>query len=295
MNNLRESLIDVFFIGSLPVSGSPGKDTVSRRPLTRVGLFGLLCIGALSEFVQAEEVTIAVAANFLIPSRALEAEFEAATDHQVVITSGSTGQLYAQIVNGAPYDILLAADQERPSLLAEQDLGDSSSVFTYAIGQLALWSNNAERVREETLNRLLEVEFRWLAIPEPRVAPYGNAARQVLENLDVWPALETRIVTGQNVAQTFAMIETGNAQLGLVALSQALAYEGPASYQVVPSMLYEPIRQDAILLQRAVENSAAHEFLEFLKTPIAAEIIERYGYSVAGVLLALLNPSMNEI
>jgi molybdate transport system substrate-binding protein len=272
---LRRHSPYIWLIASAPSVG---------RYLKQLGLFGLIFIGAVSEIVQADEVTIAIAANFLIPSRALESAFEATSGHQIVVTSGSTGQLYAQIVNGAPYDILLAADQERPRLLAERDLGDSSSVFTYAIGQLALWSNSAERIREDSLNRLLDIEFRWLAIPEPNVAPYGHAARLVFDNLGVWSALEGRIVTGQNVGQTFAMIETGNAQLGLVALSQALAYDGQASYLVVPSELYDPIRQDAILLRRAVENTAAHEFLAFLKTPAAAEIMGRYGYSVTSDL-----------
>ena len=260
-------------------------DIASRNTwLTRFGVtFALLLTGVVLAPVHAEEVTIAVATNFLIPSRALESEFEASSDHQVVLTSGATGQLYAQIVNGAPYDILLAADQDRPRLLAETGLGDPSSVFTYAIGRLALWSGDPERIGEESLESLLENEFRWFAIAEPAVAPYGAAAEQALENLGAWQLLESRIVRGQNVAQTFAMIETGNAQLGLVALSQALVYESAASYRVVPRELYSPIRQDVILLQRAAENSAAHAFLEFLKTPEAAQIIQRYGYLVPSV------------
>lgn len=265
------------------IVGAISKSPVFGRSIAKFSLVGLLCINVLFNFARAEEVTIAVAANFLIPSRALNLEFEAATGHQVIATSGSTGQLHAQIVNGAPYDVLLAADQERPRLLAEQGLGDQSFVFTYAVGQLALWSSKPDSVREGIFDGLSESDFRWFAIPEPAVAPYGTAALQVLENLGVWQSLESRVVRGQNVAQTFAMIETGNAQLGLVSLSQALAYEGAASYQVVPSELYDPIRQDVILLRRAVENTAARDFLEFLKTPAAIRIIQRYGYSVRAV------------
>lgn len=224
---------------------------------------------------------IAVAANFRGALEALEPAFEAVSGHEVAIASGATGQLYVQIVNGAPFDILLAADQARPRLLADEGLGDSASVFTYATGRLVLWSRDQDRVRDGTLNRLLNTEFRWFAMAEPEVSPYGAAARQVLENLGVWEALGTRLVKGQNIAQTFAMIETQNAELGLVALSQALAYESPASYRIVPTELHEPIRQDAILLLRAAENPAANEFLAFLETAEAAAIIERQGYAVA--------------
>lgn len=253
--------------------------------LGRLSVFlSLICLASIAmaaESVRAEDATVAVAANFLIPMRALESEFENSTGYQITVTSGSTGQLYAQIVNGAPYDVLLAADQERPERLAGSELGDAYSVFTYAIGQLVLWSANTAVAGEGGLERILERDFRWFAIPEPDVAPYGAAARQTLENLGIWSALQSRLVKGQNVAQTFAMLETGNAQLGLVALSQASAYEGSASYQIVPSRLHDPIRQDAILLRRATENRAARQFLEFLRTPAATEIIERHGYAVS--------------
>lgn len=243
-------------------------------------LAAFLVVGAtVLSTARADEATIAVAANFLAPLGALVAEFESATPHRITITSGSTGQLYAQITNGAPFDILLAADQERPRLLAEAGTGDASSVFTYAVGRLALWSRDPDLVDEDTLAGLAGLDFRWLAIAEPDVAPYGAAAKQTLENLGVWASLGPRIVKGQNIAQTFAMVETGNAELGLVALSQALAYEKPASYAVVPSSLHDPIRQDAILLRRAVENPAAVGFLDFIQTAPAREILDRYGYS----------------
>jgi molybdate transport system substrate-binding protein len=227
----------------------------------------------------AGEVTVAVAANFLEPLRAIGAEFEAATGDELVIVAGSTGQLYAQIVNGAPFDILLAADRERPRLLAESGRGDPGSVFTYAVGRLALWSARPGLVDAGTLDRLADVRFRWIAIAEPDVAPYGFAARQALLNLGIWTTIEPRIVKGQSIAQTFASVATGNADLGLVALSEALAYEGPASYAIVPQALYDPIRQDAILLHGGAGNAAATAFLRFLQSPAAARIIERYGYA----------------
>jgi molybdate transport system substrate-binding protein len=242
------------------------------------GLLSFLVGGAVSLAAQAEQATVAVAANFLVASQALELEFEAATGHQLVFTSGSTGQLYAQVVNGAPFDVLLAADQERPRLLAERDLGDPASVFTYAIGQLVLWSSDADRIAQGALADNFVSDFRFLAVSEPGVAPYGSAARQTLENLGLWSGLQQRIVRGQNVAQTFQMVATGNAQLGLVALSQALTYPGQASYQVIPSGLHDPLRQDAILLRHGAGNAAAVAFLEFLKQPAAAAILHRFGY-----------------
>jgi molybdate transport system substrate-binding protein len=245
-------------------------------------LLGLLAGGGLGSTVRADEVTIAVAANFRGALEALQSEFEAATPHRVAITSASTGQLYAQILNGAPFDILLAADQERPRLLAESGIGDASTVFTYAVGQLALWSRDEGLVTADTLARLADIPFRWLAIAHPELAPYGAAAKQVLENLGFWDVLTPRLVMGQNIAQTFAMAETRNAQLGFVALSQALAYPGSASYVVVPSGLYEPIRQDAIVLRRAADNAGAAAFLDFIRSSRASEILGRFGYRSLG-------------
>jgi molybdate transport system substrate-binding protein len=235
-------------------------------------------IGVTLGTAHAEQATVAVAANFLTAANALVQEFELSSEHELVVTSGSTGQLYAQIVNGAPFDVLLAADQERPRLLAGNGRGDPASVFTYAVGRLVLWSRSADTIDEGSIVELLKSDFRFLAIAEPDVAPYGRAAREALEILGLWSELEGRIVKGQNVAQTFAMTETGNAQFGLVALSQALAYEGPAFYRLVPPELYQPIRQDAVLLRRAAANAAARDFLAFLKTQASRDIVERYGY-----------------
>lgn len=250
-----------------------------RRRIARLALTGLLAAAAAVPQARADEVTIAVAANFLGVLETLAGEFEDATLHQVTITSGSTGQLYAQLVNGASFDILLAADAERPRLLAEAGLGDPSSVFTYAVGRLALWSRDRGLVDGQTLTRLAEIEFRWFAIAEPEVAPYGAAARQALENVGAWESIGPRLVRGLNIAQSFAMIETENADLGLVALSQALAYGGPSSYVTVPAELHEPIRQDAILMQRAADNAAAREFLDFIRTPEAVAVLEQNGYA----------------
>jgi molybdate transport system substrate-binding protein len=252
-----------------------------RRFGVRAALIGLLAAAGALPQARAEEVTIAVAANFRGALETLAAEFEDATGHRVTITSGSTGQLYAQIVNGAPFDILLAADRERPRLLAEAGLGEPSSVFSYAVGRLALWSRDPGLVDAQTLSSLGEIPFRWFAIAEPDVAPYGAAAKQALERLGAWESIEPRLVRGLNIAQAFAMIETRNAELGLVALSQALAYEGTSSYEIVPSALHDPIRQDAIALRRAADNTAASAFLDFIRTSEAGDVLQAYGYATS--------------
>jgi molybdate transport system substrate-binding protein len=226
-----------------------------------------------------EPLTIAVASNFASPLQALQSEFEAASGHQVRIVAASTGQLYAQIVNGAPFDVLLAADEERPRALGEEGWGEPSSRYTYAVGRLALWTRDPKYMDALTLDVLSRGDYRWLAIANPDVAPYGVAAQQLLAALGLWETLQTRLVRGQNIAQTFLMAATGNAQLGLVALSQALAYEEhAAAYVVVPRELHEPIRQDAILLKSARDNPAALAFMQFLKSPAAQALIEQYGY-----------------
>jgi molybdate transport system substrate-binding protein len=225
-----------------------------------------------------EELRIAVAANFLGTLQRLEREFEQATSHEITVIAGSTGLLYAQIRNGAPFDVLLAADQQRPEQLAADGFGNPASVFTYAIGRLVLWSADAERLSGQTLAQLPAQSFRWLAIAEPRIAPYGIAAQQTLEHLGAWDDLQPRIVKGQNIAQAFAMADTGNAELGFISLAQALARGGESSQIIVPEEAHEPIRQDAIVLRRAAGNRAAAAFVEFLQSREAAEIIEQSGY-----------------
>lgn len=228
---------------------------------------------------RADEARVAVATNFASTLNILAQRFESRTDHRVTIISGSTGLLYAQIRNGAPFDLLLAADQERPRLLSAAGFGDPHSIFTYATGQLVLWSAEPDLMSEGMLGRLGEEKFRWFAIAEPNVAPYGIAARQALEQLGIWQSLQRRIVKGQNVGQAFSMIDTGNAELGLVALSQALSYVGESSFELVPKELHEPIRQDAIVLSAGRGNAAVEQFVEFLKSEDALVVIENSGYA----------------
>ena len=194
------------------------------------------------------------------------------------LTSGSTGQLYAQITNGAPFDALLAADRAHVDRLVAARLGDESLRFTYAVGKLALWTRDTDKFSPLDLKSLARTDYRWLAIANPEVAPYGLAAEQALRKLGLWDSLQRRIVRGESIAQTFALAETRNADLALVAVSQVIAYEGEAASFEIPPELYAPIRQDAVLLERARGNAAARAFLVFLRGADARRVIERFGY-----------------
>ncbi|HET8696890.1 MAG TPA: molybdate ABC transporter substrate-binding protein [Gammaproteobacteria bacterium] len=227
----------------------------------------------------AESATVAVAANFVPPLEELEKAFERSGMHRLTIVAGSTGQLYAQVQNGAPFDVFLSADAEHVERLVAADLGDGATRFTYAIGKLALFTRASERLVPLTLDTLRRTDYRWLAIGNPELAPYGLAAQQTLTKLGLWDALQPRIVRGGNIAQTFAMAETRNADLALVSLSQVLAYRGMAVHFTVPEELYDPIRQDAALLAHGSHNAAARAFLAFLASAEAAAVIERFGYA----------------
>jgi molybdate transport system substrate-binding protein len=228
----------------------------------------------------AESATVAVAANFVRPVEALQRAFEQGREHRLTIVSGSTGQLYAQITNAAPFDVLLSADTEHPDRLIAAGLADGTQRFTYAIGKLALFTRDVEKFEPLAMGALSRTDYRWLAIANPELAPYGLAAQQALEKLGLWGSLQERIVRGQSIAQTFAMAETRNADLALVAMSQVIEYRDTAAHVEVPAGLYEPIRQDAVLLKRAAGNAAAREFLMFLRSPEAQRMIEQLGYGL---------------
>lgn len=254
--------------------------TVAARTIARVAL-GLAATTLLAGAGRAlaESATIAVAANFLAPLEALEPLFEEATGHELVLVAGSTGQLYAQIVNAAPFDVLLSADAEHVERLVADGLAEAPTRSTYAVGRLALWTRDGERFAPLGVETLRRSDYRWLAIANPELAPYGLAAQQTLTKLGLWDSLKARIVRGQSIAQTFAMAETRNADLALVAFSQALSYQGVADYFEIPSELHAPLRQDAVLLTRARDNAAARAFVEWLRSPPAAEVIASFGYT----------------
>ncbi|HET7132118.1 MAG TPA: molybdate ABC transporter substrate-binding protein, partial [Gammaproteobacteria bacterium] len=173
----------------------------------------------------------------------------------------------------------LSADAEHVDRLVAAELADGATRFTYAIGKLALFTRDSDRLAPLTLDTLRRTDYRWLAIGNPELAPYGLAAQQTLTKLGLWDALQPRIVRGGNIAQTFAMAETRNADLALVALSQVIAYRGTAAHFTVPEELYHPIRQDAVLLARGSRNAAARAFVAFLASAEAAAAIERFGYA----------------
>lgn len=223
----------------------------------------------------AEEVTAAVAANFLETLRVLETGFVAATGHELTIVAGSTGSLYAQIANGAPYDVFLAADEERPARALGAGLAVPGSDFVYAVGQLVLYSAEPGRV---TGPSALETEFHHLAIANPRTAPYGVAAEQVLAALGLREQLAGRVVHAQSVAGAWSAVASGAAELGFVALSSVRGHEGGGSYWVPPARYYPPLRQSAVLLTRAADNPAASAFLDYLRSEEARAVISAAGY-----------------
>jgi molybdate transport system substrate-binding protein len=224
----------------------------------------------------AEEVNAAVAANFTAAMKEIAANFEAATGHKAVLSFGSTGKLYAQIENGAPFDLFLAADRRRPMLLETQ--GVASGRFTYAVGKLVLWSP-APALADDGEKVLAAGNFTRLAIAKPETAPYGAAAVQVLKALGLYHALQEKLVRGENIAQTYQFVATQNAQLGFVALAQiVLSPEG--SRWEVPDAFYDPIRQDAVLLRTGINKPAATALFAYLKSPAARAVIEKFGYGI---------------
>jgi molybdate transport system substrate-binding protein len=228
----------------------------------------------------AQEVVAAVAANFAVAMARLEPAFEQASGHRLTVVLGSSGKLVTQIQQGAPFDVLLSADVERPELLAKAGFGVPASRFTYAIGRLALWSPDPQAIGADGATYLRAGTFRHLAIGNPVVAPYGAAAQQVLEKLGLWSSVRDRIVRGEDVGQVYAMVASGAAGAGFVALSQTLGGANPGSHWAVPQELYPPLKQDAILVTRARANPAAQVFLDYLKSPPARALIAELGYGV---------------
>ena len=231
----------------------------------------------------AEEAVVAVAANFIGGRGAASRRNSSAqSGHTLTFVAGSTGKLYAQIANGAPFDVFLSADQERPERLEKEGLAVAGSRFTYATGRLTLWSSEPGRVGGDGAATLRQGKFRRLAIANPDLAPYGAAAKETLEKLGLWERFKERIVMGETIGQAHTLVASGNAELGFVALSSVLSprSETKGSRWDVPSELHAPIHQDAVLLTRAAGNAAARGFLDFLRSEKAKAVIESYGYSI---------------
>ena len=244
------------------------------RGLT-VGVFAVLLAWAVAGPLYADEVRAAVAANFSAAAQEIGALFTAATGHTARFSFGSSGQLYAQITQGAPFDVYLAADRNYPQRILSEGHGVPNSGFTYAVGRLALFSAAANRVAGSA--SLERDDFTRLAIANPALAPYGAAAVEVLAALGLSERLRSRLVYGNNVAQAYQFVATGAAELGFVALAQVAAHERGSRW-VVPQELHAEIAQDAVLLQHGGDNEAAVAFLAFLRGPAAAAVKTRYGY-----------------
>ena len=248
-------------------------------PLRLHRLLALTAALAFTTLARADVVQVAVAANFTAPARALAEVFARTTGHEARLSFGATGAFYTQIKNGAPFDVLLAADDERPARLEKEGDTVAGSRFTYATGQLVLWSAKPGLVDDEGAV-LKGGHFGKIAIANPKNAPYGAAAVEAMEKLGLAATLQPKLVTGESIGQTFNFIATGNAELGFVALAQVL--EGgklkSGSMWVVPAQYHAPIIQDAVILNRAASNPAAKAWMELLKTPQSKALIRSYGY-----------------
>jgi len=243
----------------------------------------LLVTLSVGQPAHAEEALVAVASNFAAVLSDIEEQFAEKTDHSIRIVAGSTGKLYTQIANGAPFDVLLAADQQRPSRLVDEGLAVKGSRFTYATGRLVFWQPVSQDIdaTAELASRI--GDLRSIAIANPALAPYGAAAQQTLESLQQWQQPATKIVMGENIGQAFAMVATGSAEAGLVALAQlSNPHIGTAGYvEEIPANLHEPISQDAVVLLHGRSNRAALEFMRYLQSDDAMRLIQSSGYQAA--------------
>lgn len=251
---------------------------MTSAPLMHALLTSLL-LAALPAY--ADEVLVAVAANFTAPMKLIAAEFEKDSGHKVVASFGSTGKFYAQIKNGAPFEILLAADDETPAKLVREAVGQSGSQFTYAVGKLVLWSAKPGLV-DGAGAVLKKGDFARLSLAEPKLAPYGAAGIETLKALGAYEAVQPKIVTAESITQAYQFISSGNAELGFVALSQVLKdgkVEG--SSWLVPAHLYTPIRQDAVVLAPGKGRAAVDALMKYLKGEKAKAIIKSFGYELS--------------
>jgi len=246
-------------------------------PACLASLIAAFAVGA----VQADEVQVAVAANFTAPIQAIAADFEKDTGHKLVAAYGATGQFYTQIKNGAPFEVFLSADDTTPEKLEKEGDTVKGSRFTYAIGTLALWSAKEGYVDPKG-DVLKKNQYQHLSIANPKAAPYGLAATQVLEKLKLTEATKAKIVEGQNITQAYQFVSTGNAELGFVALSQIYkdGKVSSGSAWIVPASMHDPIKQDAVILNKGKDNAAAKALVDYLKGPKAAAVIKSYGYQL---------------
>jgi molybdate transport system substrate-binding protein len=241
----------------------------------------LVALSMVSLPARADEISIAVAANFTAPMKLIAAEFEKDSGHKVLASFGSTGKFYAQIRNGAPFQILLAADDETPTKLAKEGAAVGASQFTYATGKLVLWSAKPGLV-DSAGAVLKKGTFEHLALPDPKLAPYGVAGVETLKALGAYEAVQPKLVTAENLTQAYQFIASGNAELGFVALSQVQKdgkIEG--SSWLVPANLYTAIRQDAVILDKGKGVHAVEALMKYLRGDKARALIKSFGYDLS--------------
>ena len=258
-------------------------------PSRLLRLFGWVIIssGAVAcATAKAEEVTVAVAANFTAPMQKIAQAFEQDTGHKALLAFGATGKFYAQIKNGAPFAVLLSADDETPARLEKEGVAIAGTRFTYAIGRLALWSKNPLLVDDKgqvlLSNATDKNSFKKIAIADPKLAPYGAAAMEVLDRMGALAKVRSKLVQGDSIGQAFQFVMTENAELGFVALSQ-ISIDGritQGSAWVVPQNLYTPLKQEAVLLPLGKNNAAALALMKYMRTDRAQAIIRAYGYTL---------------
>lgn len=241
----------------------------------------LVCFVYLqSGCLYAGEINVAVASNFSYALQSLAADFKLSTGHELRISSASSGKLYAQIKHGAPYDVFLSADEKRADLLIKENKASAENAHVYALGKLVLLSHIKDE--QGCMNVLSSTQLNHLAIANPAIAPYGMAAEQVLQKLGLWQRLQSRIVMGENIAQSFQFFFTRNAQAGFVAksmLTMGRDIDAGCIWEV-PATMYSPIKQKMVLLNKARENDSAQAFLRYMKSAQAKEIIKAAGYDV---------------
>jgi molybdate transport system substrate-binding protein len=241
----------------------------------------LLALALFPAAVLADEVQVAVAANFTAPLQQIAPGFEQATGHKIVPAFGATGKFYAQIRNGAPFEILLAADDETPTKLVKENAAVAGSQFTYAKGKLVLWSAK-EAIVDAKGEVLKKAGFDHLALANPKLAPYGAAAVEAMKALGVYDTLSPKFVTAENIGQTYQFVKSGNALLGFIALSQVTKENKitAGSAWVVPANLYQPIKQDAVMLEKGKSKPAAEALMKYLQGDQAKAVIKSYGYDL---------------
>lgn len=250
---------------------------ISRRSVFAGAVAGFALLAGAAQALAAE-TRVAVAANFTEPAKEIAAKFEARTGHKASLSFGSSGQFYAQIANGAPFEVFLSADAERPQKAEAEGLSVPGARFTYATGRLVLWSKTPGLVDAKGAV-LAKGAFQKIAIADPKAAPYGLAAVETLRKLRLYDRLTPKLVTGTSITQAYQFVDTGAAEVGFVALSQVVNHKDGSRW-IVPAANHTPIDQQAVLLKTGAENVAAKAFLQFLKTPEAKAVIRRYGYEV---------------